>query len=335
CFRLGIPVLLPDINKSEDLFTIDKDSGPAPALRFGLAAIKTVGEGAVRPLVEERKQNGPYRSADDLCRRAGPRAFNRRTLESLVRAGALDCLGPRGAVLGALDQIVATAQLEARTRSSGQTSMFDGAAAQSGQGPLPGIVLSGADVPSHQKAAWERELLGVPLSHNPLWALAALDAGDAITSLDQLDEDMQGQTLTLLGHISGVSERYTRDQKRFLVVILDLLAGPVEVIVWPDVLERTQKLWQEGKLVRAAGRLRVRGDQLSLACDRAEEYSPDQPSPAAAAGRDSKNGRNGPGSNGSRLRRASRPAATANGAANGGPNGGRTRTLSLGVTESG
>jgi hypothetical protein len=142
---------------------------------------------------------------------------------------------------------------------------------------------------------------------------------------------MQGQTLTLLGHISGVSERHTRDQKRFLVVTLELLAGPVEVIVWPDVLERTQKLWQEGKLVRAAGRLRVRGDQLSLACDRAEEYSPDRPSPVAAAGRDSKNGNNGPGSNGSRQSRASRPAAPANGAAN----GGRSRTLSLGVTESG
>jgi DNA polymerase-3 subunit alpha len=335
CFRLGIPVLLPDINKSEELFTIDKEGGPAPALRFGLAAIKTVGEGAVRPLVEERKQNGPYRSVDDLCRRAGPRAFNRRTLESLVRAGALDCLGPRGAVLGALDQIVATAQLEARTRSSGQTSMFDGSFSggkdQSGQGPLPGIVLSDADVPSEQKAAWERELLGVPLSHNPLWALAALDAGDAITSLDQLDEDMQGQTLTLLGHISGVSERHTRDQKRFLVATLDLLAGPIEVIVWPDVLERTQKLWQEGNLVRASGRLRVRGDQLSLACDRAEEYSPDRPSPVAAAGRESKIGRNGPGSNGARQSRASRPAATANGAAN----GHRSRTVSLGITESG
>jgi DNA polymerase-3 subunit alpha len=335
CFRLGIPVLLPDINKSEELFTIDKDSGPAPALRFGLAAIKTVGEGAVRPLVEERKQNGPYRSVDDLCRRAGPRAFNRRTLESLVRAGALDCLGPRGAVLGALDQIVATAQLEARTRSSGQTSMFDGSFSggmdQSGQGTLPGIVLSAADVPSEQKAAWERELLGVSLSLNPERARAVLDAGDSITSLAQLDEDMQGQTLTLLGLISGVSERYTRDQKRFLVVTLDLLDGPVEVTVWSEVLERTQKLWQEGKLVRAAGRLRIRGDQLSLACDRAEEYSPDRPSPVAAAGRDSKNGRNGPGSNGSRQSRASRPATTANGAAS----VGRSRTLSLGVTESG
>ena len=331
CFRLGIPVLLPDINKSEELFTIDKESGPAPALRFGLAAIKTVGEGAVRPLVEERKQNGPYRSVDDLCRRAGSRAFNRRTLESLVRAGALDCLGPRGAVLGALDQIVATAQLEARTRSSGQTSMFDGADAQSGRGPLPGIVLSGADVPSEEKAAWERELLGVPLSHNPLRALDSLDAGDAITRLDKLDEDMQGQTLTLLGYISGVSERYTRDQKRFLVVTLDLLAGPIEVTVWPDMLERTQKLWQEGKLVRAAGRLRVRGDQLSLACDSAEEYAPDQPSPVTAASKDSKNGRNSRGSNGSRPGRASQPAPTANGSANGASH----RTLSLGVTESG
>ena len=94
CFRLGIPVLLPDINRSEEFFTIDKESGADPCLRIGLAAIKTVGESAVRPLVAERKQNGPYRSIDDYCRRADSRGLNRRTLESLVRAGAFDSLGP-------------------------------------------------------------------------------------------------------------------------------------------------------------------------------------------------------------------------------------------------
>ena len=119
CFRLGIQVLLPDINKSNEHFTIEKENGTA-GLRTGLAAIKTVGEAAVRPLVEERTSSGPYRSIDDFCRRADPRGLNRRTLESLVRAGAFDTLGPRGAINDSVDQIIATAQMEARTRSSGQ-----------------------------------------------------------------------------------------------------------------------------------------------------------------------------------------------------------------------
>jgi DNA polymerase-3 subunit alpha len=282
CFKLKISVLPPDVNRSGEFFVIDKDSGPQPSLRVGLAAVKTVGEGAVRPLVEERKANGPFLSIDDFCRRADVSALNRRTLESLAKAGAFDSLGPRGAVLAAVDQIMSAAQLESRIRNSGQTSMFD-AMAGSGDGPaLPGIDLSGTDATPEEKAAWERELIGVPLSYNPLLELANLEAGDAISSLDQLDEDMGGQSMTMLGHVSSITERYTKEQKKFLVVSLDLLGGPAEVIVWPDVLERTAERWAEGKVVRVSGKLRLRGDQYSLACEDVVEYSA-----SAAAGQPS------------------------------------------------
>jgi DNA polymerase III subunit alpha len=273
CSKLNIPVLLPDINRSGEFFTIDKENGAPPALRFGLAAVKTVGEAAVRPIVDERKKNGPYESIDDFCRRADVGSLNRRTLESLVKAGAFDSLGPRGAVLKALDQIVATAQLETRMRNTGQTSMFGALVQESSGASAPGIVLDGSDVSLEEKAACERELLGVSLSYNPLFQLATIDAGDSINSLDQLDEELQGQSLSLLGHVSSITERYTREQKKFLIVALDLLGGPVEAIVWPDVLERTQELWKEGRLVRTAGKLRVRGDQFSLACEQVEEYT--------------------------------------------------------------
>ncbi len=273
CFKLKISVLQPDINRSGEFFVIDKDSGPQPSLRVGLAAVKTVGEGAVRPLVEERKANGPYQSIDDFCRRADVGALNRRTLESLVKAGAFDSLGSRGAMLRSVDQIMSAAQLESRMRNSGQTSMFDSMTGGNTGAALPGIDLTGEDATPEQKAAWERELIGVPLSYNPLLELANLEAGDAVSSLDQLDEDMAGQSLTMLGHVSSITERYTREQKKFLVVSLDLLGGPVEVIAWPDVLERTAERWEEGKLVRASGKLRLRGDQYSLACEEVTEYS--------------------------------------------------------------
>ena len=342
CFRLGIPVLLPDINKSDEYFTIEKENGTA-GLRTGLAAIKTVGEAAVRPLVDERKSGGPYTSIDDFCRRADPRGLNRRTLESLVRAGAFDKLGPRGAIHDAVDQIIATAQREAHARSSGQTSMFGGSPDRSGPTQVPGIPLTGQDVSVAQKAAWERELLGLSLSHNPLKALTALDSAGALTSLDQLDESMQGQSLTLLGHISAVTERHTREQKRFLVVTLDLLSGPLEVIVWPDVLERTEPIWQQGKLVRTSGKLRLRGDQFSLACDQVQEHSSNETIAVNGGGPPATNGEGPVPSNGSRSRRSSAASVTAARPANGGPftgdpsngSGGKNRrVVSLWVTES-
>ena len=290
CFRLGIPVLLPDINKSDEFFSIEKTGAPnrqqkriaesgiggAQSIRMGLAAVKTVGEGAVRPLVEERKNKGEFASIDDFCRRADPKGLNRRTMESLIKAGAFDSLASRGAVLEAVDIIVATAQREARTRNSGQTSMFGGETDQPGLEQAPGIPLTGAEVTAEEKAAWERELLGLPLSVNPLRRLASLDPGDATVSLDHLDEGMQGKTMTLLGHVSALNERYTKEQKKFLVVTFDLLGGQVEVIVWPDVLERTQGIWTEGKLLRTTGKLRFRGDQFSLACDQVQEHMSDE-----------------------------------------------------------
>ena len=339
CFRLGIPVLLPDINKSDEYFTIEKENGTS-GIRTGLAAIKSVGEAAVRPLVEERKSGGPYTSIDSFCQRADPRGLTRRTLESLVRAGAFDSLGPRGAIHDAVDQIIATAQREARTRSSGQTSMFGGSPDQAGADQVPGIPLTGQDVSNAQKAAWERELLGLSLSHNPLKALAALDPEGSLTSLDQLDESMQGQSLSLLGHVSAVNERFTREQKRFLVITLDLLSGPLEVIVWPDVLARTEPIWQEGSLVRTTGKLRLRGDQFSLACDQVQEHSSNEATAVNSEGPPATNGKAAVPSNGSRRKRSSVASPPAVSPANGGPlssvssNGKSQRVVSLGVSES-
>jgi DNA polymerase-3 subunit alpha len=283
CSKMGIPVMLPDVTRSGEYFTIDKDSGPTTGLRFGLAAVKTVGEGAVRPLVDERKKGGPYLSIDDFCRRADVSNLNRRTLESLVKAGAFDSLGTRGAVYAALDQILATAQLETRTRNSGQTSMFGSVAEGPEEYQMDGINLSGPDASEGEKAAWERELLGVPLSHNPLFDLAFMDVGDAINSLDQLDDDLVGLTRCLVGHVSSVTERYTREQKKFVIVSLDLLGGPVEVLAWPDVLERTQQYWEEGKLLRVTGKLRVREDRFSVSCEQVETF---EGAPIAAGSKD-------------------------------------------------
>ena len=105
CLQLGIPVLLPDVSRSEVDFSIDVNPQGKPSIRFGLATVKNVGASAVAPLVEERKKDGPYTSVEDLCRRADMHGVNRRALESLAKVGALDSLGTRGSMLASADRI--------------------------------------------------------------------------------------------------------------------------------------------------------------------------------------------------------------------------------------
>ena len=273
CFRMGIPVLLPDVNRSGVHFIIDRDDEDSPSLRFGLAAIKNVGEGAVTSIVDERESGGPFSTIEDFCSRADLRGLNRRALESLIKGGALDCLGKRRALLNSAEQILSLAQKEAHRRQTGQTSMFDVLPDRTEATPVGGMSVNGEDGPPSEKIAWEKELLGVPLSQNPLKAMALVNSEGAITSRDQLDPDMDGQRITVLGQLSSVSQRVTRTQRPYVIGTLELVYGSTEAIAWPDVLERTRDVWEEGNLLLVSGRLKVRGDELSVHCDEATLYS--------------------------------------------------------------
>ena len=274
CTRMGIGIELPDVNKSGIHYTIDTpaDRAQTGKLRIGLAAIKTVGEGAITPIVTERTAKGPYASITDFCRRVDVSGLNRRTLEGLAKAGAFDSLAPRATVIGNLDRIWALAQQETRNRNSGQVGMFGDELDSGAGGTLLELDTSHADYTPQEKANLEKEYLGVALSYNPLLALAAINPGDAYNSIDQLDEEMISSTVTLLGHVAGVNERYTRDNRKFLRVDLAMVGGQVEAMVWPDSLEKTAHVWQPGRVARVTGRLQIRGDDFSIACYDAQEY---------------------------------------------------------------
>ena len=139
--------------------------------------------------------------------------------------------------------------------------------------PVEGITVNGGEVSPGQKAEWERELLGVLLSESPLKAVALGSEAGAITSSDQLNAEMEGQTVSILGQLSAVSERVTRAQRPYVVATLELVSGSTEVVAWPDVLERTRDIWRGGNLLLVSGRLRVKDDELSVHCDKVEVYS--------------------------------------------------------------
>jgi len=285
CTRMGIGIELPDVNRSGIHYTIDTpaDRAQTGKLRIGLAAIKTVGEGAITPIVTERTAKGPYASITDFCRRVDVSGLNRRTLEGLAKAGAFDSLAPRATVIGNLDRIWALAQQETRNRNSGQVGMFGDDLDSSAGGTLLELDTSQADYTAQEKANLEKGYLGVALSYNPLLTLAAINPGDAYNSVDQLDEEMISSTVTLLGHVAGVTERYTRDNRKFLRVDLAMVGGQVEAMVWPDSLEKTAHIWQPGRVARVTGRLQIRGDDFSIACYDAQEYAlPESAEPSAA-----------------------------------------------------
>ncbi|MCS7002798.1 MAG: DNA polymerase III subunit alpha, partial [Dehalococcoidia bacterium] len=119
--RLGLEVAPPDVNKSDVMFVIEGES----TIRFGLGAIKNVGESAAAAIVKERRERGPYRSVDDFVGRLDPKAMNKRVLESLIKCGALDSLGDRGGMLDAIDRVIASAQKRSKMKDVGQTTLFD------------------------------------------------------------------------------------------------------------------------------------------------------------------------------------------------------------------
>ena len=131
-------------------------------------------------------------------------------------------------------------------------------------------------------------------------ALTTSKTDGSLVSLDQLSEEMQGQQVGVIGIVNTVTERARRDGQRFIIVGLELLGGVVEVTVWPEALQRTEELWQTGRTVRVQGRVRLRGEQLELSCDDAEEFAPDQPSTLSGNGSAAAAGTNGNGSGGGR-----------------------------------
>ena len=272
CRRLEIDVLPPDISQPSTGFSIQRDEGGRPAIRYGLAAVKNVGESAVAPLVEEQREHGPFVDIADFCRRAPARCLNRRTVESLIKVGALDRFGGRGALLDSLDRIISIANEQARIRDEGQSTMFDLFGDEVAI-PIPTIELEGDQIGKRQCAEWEREGLGVALSEDPLLDIYRALGSSVVTPSRQVDNEMEGETITIAGRVTSVRMMTTRrDNRPFAIALVEDFQGSLEVAVWPNVYEKTAHLWEMDEMIVASGKVRVREDRASMSCDTAESF---------------------------------------------------------------
>jgi DNA polymerase-3 subunit alpha len=261
CRRLGIEVLPPDVGRSHLEFTVEGD-----AIRFGLLAVKNVGQGAIESIIAGRAEGGPFTSLADFCTRIDLRLANRKVLEALIKVGALNAFGHPAQVLLGLDDAIATGQAAQRDRISGQTSLFDlgGAEATALDRPLPLT----PEVPVRERLRWEKELLGLYLSEHPMGEVAA-EVGDYVTAYsgDLRDEALDGQRLTIGGIVVGVRSVVTKARQSMAVVTLEDLQGTIEVVVFPRTWEATAGTWQEGAILLVAGRIDHRGEDVSLLAD--------------------------------------------------------------------
>src|SRR6266513_2460656 len=189
CQRMGLTILPPDINKSALKFTPESHDGKM-AIRYGLAAIKNVGEAAMQMSIQERERAGEYTSLEDFCGRIGTRIANRKMLESLIKAGAFDFVGrDRAELFACIDESLSCAAAAQRDRTVGQVSLFD-------EETHAAITRKRIVTPwtDHEKLSYEKELLGFYVSGHPLDAYADIFASknyQTIGSLGDLEDRAQ------------------------------------------------------------------------------------------------------------------------------------------------
>lgn len=238
CNAMGIQVMAPDVNASDEDFT-----PVASRILFGLSAIRNLGEGAIRLLIESRRQDGAFTSLADLCDRLPGNQLNRRALEALIHSGALDALHPEGnraQLMADLDLVQEWASARARDRASGQGSLLDLLGGSSGAGeqssPEASLAPKAAPVPEYaptDKLRLEKEVVGFYLSDHPLkqWngALKLL----APISLASLEEQPDRAKISLLTLVADCRQVTTRKGDRMAVLQLEDLTGTCEAVVFP------------------------------------------------------------------------------------------------------
>jgi DNA polymerase III subunit alpha len=249
CREMNIRVLPPDVNASEYTFTPVRDE-KGDAIRFGLGAVKNVGQGAVEAIIKARTELGSFRSVYQFCEHADMQAINRRVLESLIKAGAMDSLqGTRAQLLLALDAAIETGTRAARDRDSGQGGLFGGPAEDQPEPALP----RANDWTLKEKLQGEKELLGFYVTGHPLDNYEDKIAELATHDSSKLEGLEKGAEVALCGMISGIQRRRNREGKPWASFTIEDRSGSIDGMVFTTSYDSLQTLLQEDQAVLIRG----------------------------------------------------------------------------------
>jgi DNA polymerase III subunit alpha len=253
---MGIPVLPPEINASYWDFAIEDIDDPSagqskPQIRFGLGAIKNVGEGAVQLIVEERNKNGKFKNLNDFARRVDLRAVGKRALECLIKVGAMDTFGDRSALLDSLDRIVAVSSSHFRAADMGQMSLFGGETGIAEEIRLE----KKSKVERREMLNWERELIGLYISDHPLTEYQQTLAQLVSYFSGQLAEAEHEEKVRVAGLITSVRPYTTKQGKSMGFVTLEDIQGNIELVLFPRTWASYQPVLSVGMIVLVEGKV--------------------------------------------------------------------------------
>ncbi|MEE8324416.1 MAG: DNA polymerase III subunit alpha [Candidatus Humimicrobiaceae bacterium] len=269
--RMGITVLPPDINESFSDFTVVEDS-----IRFGLSAIKNVGTNVIESIEKERKTNGKFADFIDFCERVETAVLNRKTLESLIKSGTFDSLGQsRKFLFENFEKITEEILKVRKERDKGQFSLFDDDEEQ-GKMMFNGIMDKKdqkEEYPPKQLLNFEKEMLGLYISGHPLSEFeTSLTRMTPIAKLPDLEDKAM---VTIGGIITNIKNIYTKRDQQMCFIDLEDIENNLEVIVFPNVLEKYRELIVEDRIVKMKGKIDKKEDQIKLLANEFSELKKD------------------------------------------------------------
>ena len=288
CKHMGIEVLNPDVNESFVEFAVVPGE---KKIRFGMAAVKGVGVGAVEEIIRAREADGPFKSVEDFAKRVSTSKFNRKAWESLIKTGAFDSFGDRSDLLFNLDTIVAFAQKTQKEAASGQTDLFGMLGDESADvQPTMQLQPAPAKHTNKERLMWERELMGLYISAHPLDAYEVYLSEQA-QPLTQLVPEYDGRLMTIGGIITTVRTIVTKSGSKMAFVGIEDKFGEGEVIVFPNLYEQVGAKLVQDAVIRVTGKNSARdrdgnlGSESKMIADEIELISDDDLRQYQATGR--------------------------------------------------
>ena len=264
CGRMGIAVLPPNVNESFAGFGVVKETlgrtDVKPTIRFGLHAVKGLGEDVAEAIVLERKERGAFKDVSDFTSRIAGKVINRKSLEVLIKSGAMDCFGERGVLLFNVDALLEFHKRVESEATSGQSSLFAGAVTDLARS----VGLKPAPQASRQEIlAWERELLGLFLSEHPFAAVSER-IGKAFTPVSDLPKFKKAKSIRCGGILTEAKKIHTKSGDPMVFAKLEDRSGSVEAVVFPRVLKEMGDLIAVDKILSVTGRPQEKEGEMKL-----------------------------------------------------------------------
>ncbi|MFZ5365118.1 MAG: DNA polymerase III subunit alpha [Patescibacteria group bacterium] len=269
CNQMGIKILPPDINESFGRFAVVKESLKAahPQIRFGLSAIRNVGDNVSKAIIAERKANGHYQSLEDFLKRCTNRVLNKKSIEGLIKSGALDRFGDRNYLNENIDKMIFYLKELEKDQSNSQAALFAGA------GPALNLRTVGEEVGKPQILSWEREFLGLYVSEHPYKMFEKEISQIATSLIDAKKLTAEGLPLRIAGVVTSIKKILTKKGDPMLFVkIEDALTG-IELLVFPKILQESTALWQEEKLLIVEGKFSIKDGEPKVLVNQAYELT--------------------------------------------------------------